>query len=241
MPIRAVIFDFFGTLTPSTPAHVWHGLAARTAAVLGIPGEVWQAALNASFQERATGALGDLPQTIRTLAVRCGVEPSEEMLAEACAVRALGQRGLFTVRDDALDTLAGVRARGLLVGLLSDCTVELADAWPELPQAALVDATVFSCDVGRCKPDPVLFRLIAERLGVAPAECLYVGDGGGHELTGATRAGMTAYMLKTADWAHNHFHSREDDWAGPFLPSLSAVLDLLDRLPGEDRGAAPAV
>jgi putative hydrolase of the HAD superfamily len=241
MPIRAVIFDVYGTLTPSTPAHVWHEHATRTSAVLGIAGDVWQAELDASFQERATGALGDLPQTIRTLAARCGVEPGEETLAEACAVRTLGQRRLFALRDDALATLAGVRARGLPVGLLSDCTIELAEAWPTLPQAALVDAAVFSCDAGRCKPDPVLFRLIAERLGVAPAECLYVGDGGGHELTGATRAGMTAYMLKAADWADNHFHSREDDWAGPFLPSLSAVLDLLGPLPDEDRRAAPAV
>ena len=114
--------------------------------------------------------------------------------------------------------------------MLSDCTVELAESWPSLPLAGLVDAAVLSCEVGRRKPDPELFGLIAGRLGVAPGECLYVGDGGGDELTGASGCGMRAVMLRAEDWADNDTHSREDDWPGPFMPSLSAVPEFLGRL-----------
>ena len=227
MPPAAVIFDFFGTLTPSTPARVWDDHAARSAAPLGLPVATWRAALDASFAERATGRLGDLAATFRTLALRSGIDPSDEALAVACAARGQSQRELFRLRPDAIGVLSTLRAQGLRLGVLSDCTVELAEAWPDLPLADLVDARVLSCEEGRRKPDPELFRLIAHRLGTVPPDCLYVGDGGGNELTGASGCGMRAYMLRASDWSDNDAHQREDDWPGPTLPSLTAVLALV--------------
>ncbi len=227
MPITAVIFDFFGTLTPSTPERVWRDHSARSAAPLGISATAWRSALEESWHERARGMLGDVPATFRELARRSGVEPSDEALAAACAARAAAQRELFVFRSDALDVLARVRALGLKVGVLSDCTVELAEAWASLAVAALVDARVLSCEVGRSKPDPELFILIASLLDVAPADCLYVGDGGGSELTGAVGCGMRAVMLRADDWDINVAHGREDEWPGRQVSSLSEVLPLL--------------
>ncbi|MFI0898694.1 HAD family hydrolase [Streptomyces sp. NPDC020983] len=224
MAYPTVIFDFYGTLTPSTPAAVWDGHAALGAAPLGIPAEQWREALNTSFPERAVGALGDLPQTIRTLARRCGVEAGEDAVAAAVAVRLACQRELLALRPDAVGTLERLRGAGVRIGVLSDCTVELAQCWPELPLAGLVDAVVLSCSVGHRKPAPELFHRIAAALGTAPAACLYVGDGGGGELTGATAQGMTAVMLRAGDWAANDAHAREDDWPGPYFGSLSDVV-----------------
>ncbi len=242
MSITAVIFDFFGTLTPSTPAHVWDDHAARSAAPLGIPARTWRTALDTSFPERATGSLGDLTATFRTLARRCGVEPSAEALAAACTARLTAQRELFVLREDAVPALTALRARGLRVGVLSDCTAELAETWPQLPVAELVDARVLSCEEGRRKPDPELFRLIAHRLDATPQECLYVGDGGGHELTGASRCGMRAFMLRATDWTDNDAHTREDDWAGPSVSALTEVPALVDQASGGPTGrpAPPA-
>jgi putative hydrolase of the HAD superfamily len=227
MSPEAVIFDFFGTLTPSTPSRTWDDHAARSAAPLGLPAATWRAALDASFAERATGRLGDLAATFRALALRSGFDPSDEALAAACAARRQSQRELFRLRPDAIGVLRALRTQGMALGVLSDCTVELAEAWPDLPLADLVDARVLSCEEGRRKPDPELFRLIARRLGTVPGDCLYVGDGGGNELTGASRCGMRAYMLRASDWADNDAHQREDDWAGPAVPSLTAVLALV--------------
>lgn len=222
-----MIFDFFGTLTPSTADAIWDGHAARSAAPLGIPAATWRRVLDGSWDERATGRLGDLTETFRTLAIRCGIEPSPEALAAACAARRESQRELLTFRPDAERTMATVRAHGMRVGVLSDCTVELSQAWPDLPIAGLVDARVLSCEEGRRKPDPELFRLVARRLAVAPCQCLYVGDGGGQELTGARECGMTPYMLRADDWGDNHAHSREDTWPGPYLAALAEVIPLL--------------
>jgi len=237
MPVAAVVFDFFGTLTPSTPEHVWADHARRSAAPLGISTAVWRRALDGSFAERVTGALGDLPATFRELARRCGVQPAEDVLAKACAARMSAQRELFALRGDALAVLAEIRSRGLPVGVLSDCTLELAECWPDLDVASMVDARVLSCEVGRRKPDPELFLMIARRLGVGPASCLYVGDGGSSELSGASACGMRAVMLRAEDWSANVANGREDDWPGPWVRSLSAVLAWLPssngkRLPG---------
>ncbi|MGY5048461.1 HAD family hydrolase [Streptomyces sp. 900105755] len=222
-----MIFDFFGTLTPSTPAGIWDGHAARSAAPLGIPMRQWRRALDESFPERAVGALGDLPRTIRTLAQRCGFDPDDDALAAATAARLASQRELFVLRDDALDTLEQLRSLGLRIGVLSDCTNELADAWPTLAVALLVDAVVLSCQEGRRKPDPELFRQVARELDTPTSECLYVGDGGGNELSGATGQGMTAVMLRASDWADNDAHAREDSWPGPFIPTLSTVVSAI--------------
>jgi len=227
MPVTAVVFDFFGTLTPGTPEHVWAEHTARSAAPLGVDPAAWRSALDGSWPERVIGALGDLPATFRVLAARAGAQPDEAAIAAACAARMAAQRELFVFRDGALDVLAAVRAAGLRVGVLSDCTVELAQAWAELPVAGLVDARVLSCEAGRRKPDPELFRMIAGLLGADPADCLYVGDGGGRELTGASGCGMRAVLLRERDWAGSAAHDREDGWAGPWVPSLAAVLPLL--------------
>jgi len=236
MSIAAVVFDFFATLTPSTPEAVWQEHTARSASLLGVDATAWRRALDESWPERATGALGDLPATFRELARRNGVAADDDALAAACAARRAAQNELFVFRPDALAVLAAVRDRGLKVGVLSDCTVELAEAWPALPVAPLVNARVLSCEAGRRKPDPWLFTAIAGHLGVAPAECLYVGDGGGRELSGASACGMRAVMLRGDDWYTNSAHSREDDWAGPHIPSLSDVLPLLDQdCPGTSR------
>jgi putative hydrolase of the HAD superfamily len=228
MPFAAVIFDFFATLTPGTPERVWAEHTARSAVPLGVDVAAWRKILNDSFPERATGALGDLPATFRELARRNGVAPDDHALAAACAARRAAQLELFVFREDALDVLAKIRARGLRLGVLSDCTSELSEAWSQLPVAGLVDARVLSCEVGRRKPDPELFAMIARQLGVAPAECLYIGDGGGRELTGASACGMRAVMLRADDWWTNVAHTREDDWLGPAVTSLSAVLSLLE-------------
>jgi putative hydrolase of the HAD superfamily len=228
MALRAVIFDFFGTLTASTPAAVWDEHAARSAAPLGIPPPRWRQALDDSWDERATGRLGGLAETFEVLARRCGADPAPGALAAACAARRASQRDLIhNLRPDTERTLRSLAAHVIPAGVLSDCTVELAEAWPSLPIASLVTARVLSCEEGRRKPDPGLFRAAAGRLGADPADCLYVGDGGGNELPGAAAVGMTAYLLRDAGWDDAKARRRERDWPGPSLSRLPEVLPLL--------------
>ena len=58
-----------------------------------------------------------------------------------------------------------------------------------------------------------------------------MGDGGSRELTGAAAVGMTPVRLNAPDLADHLVFNRDDDFAGLSVPSLSAVVDLLDRVP----------
>jgi putative hydrolase of the HAD superfamily len=219
----AVVFDYFGTLTAGTPDDVWASHAALSASPLVIPASVWRHALDDSFTERATGSLGGLESTFRTLARRCGVEPSRQQLLAACDARRSTQRSFFEMRPDAEPTLSALRAMGFRLGVLSDCTIELAEAWPDLPVSGLVDAAVFSCITGILKPDPRMYHAVAGNLGAIPGECLYVGDGGSRELTGALAVGMKAIMLRTEGWHADVTYSRDDEWGGPIVAALSDI------------------
>jgi len=79
---------------------------------------------------------------------------------------------------------------------------------------------VLSCAAGFRKPDPRLFELVTARLDVDPRDCLYVGDGGGNELTAARAAGMRAVLLAGDDWATSSVYDREMEWNGARISSL---------------------
>ena len=221
--MTAVVFDFFGTLTPISPSEAWASSAARLAAVLGVsPGSLGHV-LDDSFPERVSGALGDVRQTMQELAGRLGVRLSNEQLDEACATRRSVQESMFTLRPEALGVIRRLRAAGLKTGLVSDCTSELPDAWARLPLAAVIDAPVFSCVEGTRKPDPRLFRKVAADLRTEPDQCVYVGDGGGQELTGSSAIGMRAVLLAGPDWHEHSDHRRESGWTGPRIGSLTEL------------------
>lgn len=226
MSPRAVIFDFFGTLTRSaTGTHRTSG-HELVAGALGVPVADYTAAMLQSWPERATGRLGDLTATLRWIASACGVDVDDERLAEACRVRRESQRSYVELRDEAEPTLRALKERGYGVGLVSDCTHELPEQWPSLPIAEHVDAPVFSVAAGIKKPDPAIYHLCCERLGVAPADCVYVGDGDSFELTGAQSVGMSAYRLVAPD--HDAaYQINPVSWSGPQVTSLSGVLDLV--------------
>lgn len=62
----------------------------------------------------------------------------------------------------------------------------------------LVGLIVVSAEEGVAKPDPAIYRLTCERLGLAPADCLFVDDTPAN-VEGARRAGLMA-ELYTPGW-----------------------------------------
>lgn len=221
-----MIFDFFGTLTRSA-THAHRSAAhEQVAAALGVPVDDYMAAMLRSWPDRATGRLGDLTATLRWIARACEAEPDDAALAEACRVRRESQRTYVQLRDEAEPTLRALKERGCRVGLVSDCTHELPEHWPSLSVAEHVDAPVFSVVAGMKKPDPAIYHLCCDSLGVEPRDCVYVGDGDSFELTGAESVGMAAYRLVAPDH-EGAYQINPVSWAGPRISSLRAVLDLV--------------
>jgi putative hydrolase of the HAD superfamily len=220
---QAVLFDFFGTLTRS----VQRGAAHRcTAELLGCPDDTLTEVLDRTYYQRATGALGNAEATLRWVCAQAGVHPSDGAVRAAVASRHRAVRADTRLRAEAVPVLAALRQRGIRTGVISDCTHELPAFLPQLAVAPLLDVRVFSVQVGRCKPDPALYLAACRRLGLAPADCLYVGDGGSQELTGAERAGLTAVRLLAPDLSEHMVFNADRSWTGPVLHSLTEVLTL---------------
>ena len=91
----------------------------------------------------------------------------------------------FEPLPGATETIARLRAHGLALAVVSNWDETL----PERLAAFEVDAIVSSSEAGAPKPDPAIFRLALERLGVRPERALHVGDSPADE-QGARAAGM---------------------------------------------------
>lgn len=66
--------------------------------------------------------------------------------------------------------------------------------------AQYFDGVIVSGDFGYNKPDPRLFEIAADNLGVSCKECIFVGDLFQTDIIGAHRAGMKPIWL----WSHGH-------------------------------------
>jgi putative hydrolase of the HAD superfamily len=222
---RAVVFDFYGTLTVSASVSARRDAASRVASALGVPADSFFEHLTSTFTERATGRCGDLAETMAWLAHRCGSAPTDQQLAAACAERRATEK-VFAgmLRSDSTETLRRLKEHSLRIGVVSDCTHELPECWGGLPIAELVDAVVFSVEAGERKPHPSLYRAVCRQLGVAPAEAVYVGDGGSNELSGATALGFMAVQLVAEDAAEALVYDKESDWGGQVIHHLTDLV-----------------
>ena len=228
-PIKAVVFDFFGTLTLPVSRETQERAVIPVAKALGVPTDRLVQVYRESFADRWLGRWGSFARTVERAAREAGGDPSDEALQAAGQLRLDGQRRhLMGLRPEAVPTLAALRAMGIAIGVVSDCSHELPMSWSKLTIAPLIDAAVFSVEVGIQKPDPRMYELIVARLAVSAGSCLYVGDGGSHELTGAANAEMTAVLLDDAAGQSAVVYDR-DRWDGPSIASLDSVLDLVSR------------
>lgn len=92
------------------------------------------------------------------------------------------------VYPDALVMLSAARAAGLRTALLSN-SWDFPYPWDQLDP--LLDVKIVSGEVGLRKPDPAIYRLASEQLGVPLTECAFVDDIGGN-IKAATALGMYA-------------------------------------------------
>jgi putative hydrolase of the HAD superfamily len=110
----------------------------------------------------------------------------------------LVERMLGGLRPDEamLGAVRKARAAGIRTGLISNSLGTGhydRDMFP-----ALFDGVVISADVGMHKPQPEIFLLGAERIGVAPRECIFVDDLR-QNCEGAEAVGMTAVLHRGAE------------------------------------------
>ena len=95
-----------------------------------------------------------------------------------------------------IEALPRARAAGLKTGLISNSWGR--GRYDRDSFGRLFDAVVISGEVGLYKPQPEIFRLGAERVGLDPAACVFVDDLE-ENCKGAEAVGMTAVLHRGAD------------------------------------------
>lgn len=94
--------------------------------------------------------------------------------------------------------LEELRWRGYRIGIITNGGSLLQNRKIDLTGLRVyTDISIISGDEGIHKPQPELFRRAAARLGVAPKNCVYVGDHPINDIQGATSADMQAIYLNT--------------------------------------------
>ena len=229
MKYEAVIFDLYGTLVDGPTG--LEGARVEMARALGVDKAKFEFAWRHFRRQRDSGELGSVEAAIEAAMERLGIRANAEKIEAAKAIRYRSIREGLKPRPGAVDLLMEIRSKGHRLGLLSNCSCEVPELWSGTPFADLFEATVFSASEGLLKPEKALYILAAERLGVLPEQCVYVGDGGSDELDGASVVGMSPWLLLLPheDPPTDEKHAASvERWRSRHLRSLPEVLGVLD-------------
>jgi putative hydrolase of the HAD superfamily len=101
--------------------------------------------------------------------------PAQE-LAREIATAMVYETGIESF-PDTIPMLERWQSRGLRLGIISNCWPSLDRHYRALGLRDYFDPFVMSAQVGCIKPNPRIFRLALDRLGLPPAEVLFVDDG----------------------------------------------------------------
>jgi putative hydrolase of the HAD superfamily len=227
MPVRAILFDLFGTLARFSPRR-YREAVAEAARVLTAPpfdfAELWESVR----AERETGMAGTLEESLQYVLRTLGVYTHLDQVRRAVdLLHDLEAR--IEPREGALEVLSELRGRGLKTGAVSNAVATTARRWPHTALAPMVDAAVFSCEAGVRQPDPRIYTMACDALGIAPHDCLFIGDGASGELSGAGAAGLRA--VRIVDAREGPQEARVMDrapWPGATIRSLDEVLKLVE-------------
>ena len=244
--LEAVLFDWGDTLMQFAyePELVEAGERAALEAI-GRDDLPDADALAAHFRERyepmfwIPGTIEEIeyPGLVRQLLADFGVEISDGELDRFLEAEHAAWEPARRLASTTHALLEALRNRGLKLALVSNA---FDPGWllhRDLEQMGLterVDFAVFSSEVGKRKPHPVIFRRALEALGVAPANALFVGDRLYEDIRGGNDVGMTTVQ---ALW----FRADENDEGGE--PDFRAftqvdVLTIADRLLASSRATA---
>ncbi|MCC6748966.1 MAG: HAD-IA family hydrolase [Deltaproteobacteria bacterium] len=188
--IRAVILDAGGVIVH--PDMDWIAAGTRAyGAPLDVP-TLYRAYYRMAFVVDQTPNLDRHGFALTTVDVRAwmfshwlrgaglaeeSVEVLARSLAEAAAETFPRESDIYYwARPGLRALLEGLRARGFLLGSASNNDGALEAQLRTVGVLDLFSAYLDSRLEGVSKPDPELLLRTAQRLGVAPAECVYVGD-----------------------------------------------------------------
>ncbi|MFO1089123.1 MAG: HAD family phosphatase [Hyphomicrobiales bacterium] len=180
--VSTVIFDMDGVLC----TYDLRVRLDRLAAIAGSTREAVHAAIwTSGFEDQAdAGGYADADRYLAAFAARLGAALTREEWIAARAAAMTPRPGMLSFAR----SLQPARTIAMLTNNGPATEQAFAALFPEAA-ALFGERAFFSWRFGTKKPDPSIFAQVANRLGVAPADCLFIDDKA-HNVTGAMAAGM---------------------------------------------------
>lgn len=208
--IRALIFDFYDTLVYRDVKET-NRTRGEIAALFGLDLERLNALWRRDRDARMLGQIATLEEHLARMLRELGVEASSDQIGVAARLERAGQRSAVHSYPNTIPVLRRLRHLGYKLGLLSNSSDAAQEPIGSLGFRDLFDDVVLSHEVGLLKPDPAIYHLACERLGVEPRECAFIADGGFGELDAAHDAGMLAVKIEQADQSTDYGSSNYHD------------------------------
>jgi putative hydrolase of the HAD superfamily len=174
--ITAVISDFGGVLTsPLMDAF------ARVQDGIGVPPEAYGEAMRHNLEQYGEHPLfalerGEISEREFLARVERGLAGT---LGREVSLHGFGERLMDALQPnhELFDHYRGLRSRGVRFALCTNNVREWEPLWrPKLPIDEVFEVVVDSAFVGTRKPEPEIYAITLERLGLPAAECAFVDD-----------------------------------------------------------------
>ncbi len=206
MSVRAVTFDFYNTLVYHRTGIGRGRTYMEYLAAAGLASDPWEHqvlydvfeyyAASYSPTAAAESKMFFWTEFTRRLFQRTHVRGPVciDCAEHARAIRDLMGPTCLALFAEVPSVLRSLKKNGLRLGVISDWQKGLAYFCDELGISAYLDFVVASAEVGFQKPDPRLFDIACERMGMAAEHILHVGDRI-VDVEGARAAGFWAALL----------------------------------------------
>lgn len=147
-----------------------------------------------------------------------GISEVSQQLFDAIYDR-FAQSDAWLIYDDVIPCLQSLESDGLKLAVVSNWDDRLIPLLDKLGLATYFDEIIVSAVHGAHKPDPSIFDLAAEKLGVPISRLLHVGDSLREDVNGALSSGASGLRI------------RRSGTEGKFdLESLTAVSQLIRKI-----------
>ena len=188
--ISTVIFDLYGTLLDLNHRAFLRDLVALAP----------DARRPRDFASRVRALLknsGD--ERVAAFCFAIGISQPSAADIERCAETLDGHVKSVALRPGTTSILGFFKRRGMKLACLSNLSAPFVEPIHRFGLDETFDYLGLSCFTGFRKPEPSAYLDVCSKLGVEPADCLFVGDSSVNDYDAPMRLGMTAVRLGSGD------------------------------------------
>ena len=198
MNIKAIAFDYGGVIAFFQDEHTMKDLADLAGIDESLMKKIyWDNRL--IYDQGLVDGIG----FFKSILADVGVFADPDLL-EKLIVRDIKSWAHINPKSEEL--IRELKASGIKLGILSNIVPDFLNRIKDtLPVLSIFDVSVFSCEVGRIKPDKKIYEILLSRLGCKAEELVYFDDLDVN-VTAALDLGIKAFLWKTPEEARNELN-----------------------------------